>query len=223
MDLVPKIRFGWRSRAPVEPIARQLEDELMRVKLQLRTTIEQYELQHEELKASNEELQAMNEELRSAGEELETSKEELQSINEELTHRQPGAEDEDRGDYEANNDTAEPHGLDRNRDDLRRSDTAHQALHAARASDLQSHPGRFRPTALDITTSAPLCRAGARYSAGARTLSTGSSAKCTQPTAAGTIARMLPYRTAEDRIDGVVLTFVDITERKRCGGGAARE
>ena len=41
-------------------------------------------MQTEELKASNEELQAMNEELRSAAEELETSKEELQSINEEL-------------------------------------------------------------------------------------------------------------------------------------------
>jgi two-component system CheB/CheR fusion protein len=67
-----------------EPIARQLEEELMRVKAQLRASIEQHEFQAEELKASNEELQAMNEELRSAAEELETSKEELQSINEEL-------------------------------------------------------------------------------------------------------------------------------------------
>ncbi|MEP6924137.1 MAG: CheR family methyltransferase, partial [Pyrinomonadaceae bacterium] len=67
-----------------EPVARQLEDELMRVKAQLHSSIEQYETQTEELKASNEELQAMNEELRSSGEELETGKEELQSINEEL-------------------------------------------------------------------------------------------------------------------------------------------
>jgi two-component system CheB/CheR fusion protein len=53
-------------------------------------TVEQYETQQEELRASNEELQALNEELRnkdlrSTAEELETSKEELQSINEELT------------------------------------------------------------------------------------------------------------------------------------------
>ena len=48
------------------------------------TTVEQFEVQAEELKASNEELQAMNEELRSSAEELETSKEELQSVNEEL-------------------------------------------------------------------------------------------------------------------------------------------
>jgi two-component system, chemotaxis family, CheB/CheR fusion protein len=68
-----------------EPMARQLEEELMRLKAQLRTTNEHHEVQAEELKASNEELQAMNEELRSAAEELETSREELQSINEELT------------------------------------------------------------------------------------------------------------------------------------------
>jgi two-component system CheB/CheR fusion protein len=65
--------------------AQQLEDELQRLKAQLRATIEQYETQVEEAKASNEELQATNEELRSAAEELETSKEELQSVNEELT------------------------------------------------------------------------------------------------------------------------------------------
>lgn len=66
------------------PMSRQLEDELIGLKTQLRNSTEQYEYQAEELKASNEELQAMNEELRSAAEELETSKEELQSINEEL-------------------------------------------------------------------------------------------------------------------------------------------
>lgn len=67
-----------------EPVAMHLEEELTRVKAQLRSSGEQHEFQAEELKASNEELQAMNEELRSAAEELETSKEELQSINEEL-------------------------------------------------------------------------------------------------------------------------------------------
>lgn len=67
-----------------EPLARQMEEELIRVKIQLRTANEQHDFQAEEMKASNEELQAMNEELRSAAEELETSKEELQSINEEL-------------------------------------------------------------------------------------------------------------------------------------------
>lgn len=68
-----------------DPIAHRLEEELLHSKAQLRTTVEQYEIQQEELRASNEELQAMNEELRSSAEELETSKEELQSVNEELT------------------------------------------------------------------------------------------------------------------------------------------
>src|SRR5207237_6045363 len=69
----------------MEPVVRQLEDELHNTREQLRATIEQYETSVEELRASNEELQAINEELRSATEELETSKEELQSVNEELT------------------------------------------------------------------------------------------------------------------------------------------
>jgi two-component system, chemotaxis family, CheB/CheR fusion protein len=68
-----------------EPIAHRLEEELAHSKAHLQATIEQYEIQQEELRASNEELQAMNEELRSAAEELETSKEELQSVNEEIT------------------------------------------------------------------------------------------------------------------------------------------
>ena len=68
-----------------EPVAQQLEEELVRTKSRLQATTEQYETQTEEYKASNEELQAINEELRSAAEELETGKEELQSLNEELT------------------------------------------------------------------------------------------------------------------------------------------
>ena len=70
--------------AAAETVTRQLEEEITNLKSQLRSTNEQFEVQTEELKASNEELQAMNEELRSSAEELETSKEELQSINEEL-------------------------------------------------------------------------------------------------------------------------------------------
>ncbi len=70
--------------ADVEKLSTQMEQELIDTKHELRISNEQFELQTEELKGSNEELQAMNEELRSVAEELETSKEELQSINEEL-------------------------------------------------------------------------------------------------------------------------------------------
>ena len=61
-----------------------LEQELTATKEYLRSTIEELEVSNEELKSSNEELQSSNEELQSTNEELETSKEELQSVNEEI-------------------------------------------------------------------------------------------------------------------------------------------
>ncbi|MBC8234393.1 PAS domain-containing protein [bacterium] len=63
----------------------ELEQELNYTKETLHTTIEELETSNEELKSTNEELQSTNEELQSTNEELETSKEELQSLNEELT------------------------------------------------------------------------------------------------------------------------------------------
>ncbi|HEY8361190.1 MAG TPA: CheR family methyltransferase, partial [Ramlibacter sp.] len=63
------------QRLHADPMARHLDAEIERLKMQLRETVEQYEASTEELKASNEELQAMNEELRAATEELETSRE----------------------------------------------------------------------------------------------------------------------------------------------------
>ncbi|MFA5904459.1 MAG: CheR family methyltransferase [Desulfobacula sp.] len=61
----------------------QLEQELQYTKENLQTTIEELETANEELKSTNEELQSTNEELQSTNEEMETSKEELQSLNEE--------------------------------------------------------------------------------------------------------------------------------------------
>ncbi len=61
-----------------------LEQELMHTKETLQTTVEEMQASNEELKSANEELQSTNEELQSTNEELETSKEEIQSVNEEL-------------------------------------------------------------------------------------------------------------------------------------------
>jgi two-component system, chemotaxis family, CheB/CheR fusion protein len=61
-----------------------LEEELKETRDRLQSTIEEYETALEELKSGNEELVSVNEELQSTNEELETSKEELQSVNEEL-------------------------------------------------------------------------------------------------------------------------------------------
>jgi two-component system CheB/CheR fusion protein len=62
---------------------KRLKDELRFTRENLETTIEELETSNEELKSTNEELQSANEELQSTNEELETSKEELQSLNEE--------------------------------------------------------------------------------------------------------------------------------------------
>jgi len=62
----------------------ELEQELLYTRENLQATIEEMQASNEELKSMNEELQSVNEELQSTNEEIETSKEELQSVNEEL-------------------------------------------------------------------------------------------------------------------------------------------
>jgi two-component system CheB/CheR fusion protein len=75
---------GKRAATPAE-VGRieQLACELTYAKENLQATIEEQQATNEELKSTNEELQSTNEELQSSNEELETSKEELQSLNEE--------------------------------------------------------------------------------------------------------------------------------------------
>jgi two-component system CheB/CheR fusion protein len=71
--------------ATQDPKYHHLEQELAYTRETLQTTIEELETSNEELKSTNEELQSTNEELQSTNEELETSKEEMHSTNEELT------------------------------------------------------------------------------------------------------------------------------------------
>jgi two-component system CheB/CheR fusion protein len=76
---------GKRNAAKSAEAARieELEHELAYAKENLQATSEEQQATNEELKSTNEELQSTNEELQSSNEELETSKEELQSLNEE--------------------------------------------------------------------------------------------------------------------------------------------
>jgi two-component system CheB/CheR fusion protein len=73
-----------RRRDQDDAAVEQLERELRDTRERLQSTIEEYETSLEELKSANEEMTSVNEELQSTNEELETSKEEIQSINEEL-------------------------------------------------------------------------------------------------------------------------------------------
>jgi two-component system CheB/CheR fusion protein len=63
---------------------KQLEEEMKHMREEIQNTLEEMQSSQEELKSTNEELQSTNEELQSTNEELTTSKEEMQSLNEEL-------------------------------------------------------------------------------------------------------------------------------------------
>jgi two-component system CheB/CheR fusion protein len=87
-----------------ESRVRYLEEELETTKKHLQRTIEELETSNEELKSTNEELQSSNEELQSTNEELQTSKEELQSMNEELIAVNTELEEKIKALAKANND-----------------------------------------------------------------------------------------------------------------------
>lgn len=74
-----------RKQGKIGPEVERLQDELRSSKESLQAIIEEQEATNEELKSANEEIESSNEELQSTNEELETAKEELQSTNEELT------------------------------------------------------------------------------------------------------------------------------------------
>ncbi len=78
-DATPRI-----ERETAERETSRLLQELAATREYLQSVIEQQEVANEELQSSNEEVQSANEELQSVNEELETSKEEIESSNEEL-------------------------------------------------------------------------------------------------------------------------------------------
>jgi two-component system CheB/CheR fusion protein len=197
----------------VEPATHQLEDEIVHLKTQLRSTIEQYEVQHEELRASNEELQAVNEELRSSAEELETSKEELQSVNEELTTVNQELKIKIEELSQANNDFQNLiNSTDIGTLFLDRS--LRVKLFTPRARDIfnliPSDAGR---SLLDLTNRLAydgLVKDIERVLDRLQPIEREVQAQNER----WYLMTLLPYRTTEDRIDGVIITFVDISGRK---------
>jgi two-component system CheB/CheR fusion protein len=196
-----------------EPVARHLEEELLHAKAQLGATIEQYEIQQEEFRASNEELQAMNEELRSAAEELETSKEELQSVNEELTTVNQELKIKIEELNQANNDfTNLINSTDIGTIFLDRA--LRVKLFTPRACDtfnlIASDVGR--PLS-DITSTLAYDDLVKDMEFVLKTLQT-VEREVLSAEGHWYMMRILPYRTTEDHIDGVVFTFMDITDSK---------
>jgi two-component system CheB/CheR fusion protein len=197
-----------------EPIARHLEEELTQMKARLRQSGEQHEYQAEELKASNEELQAMNEELRSAAEELETSKEELQSINEELrTVNQELKVKIEEISLTGNNLQNLINSADVATIFLDRALCIRLYTPAARQL-FNLIPSDYGRPISDITHRLEYAHLLPDAEAVLEKL-TSIEREVTTTDHRAFMMRLLPYRTAEDRINGVVITFFDITERKQ--------
>jgi two-component system CheB/CheR fusion protein len=191
----------------------ELEQELLQVRAEARATHEEMQTSQEELRSANEELQSTNEELQSTNEELTTSKEEMQSMNEELqtlnTELQAKVDELSR----ASNDM---------KNLLNSTDIATLFLN----NDLNVR--RFTPQATKIIKLIPAdvgrpitdLVSDLNYPTLAddarevlRTL-----VSTEKPAAARDglwfTVRIMPYRTLDDRIDGVVITFADITAAK---------
>jgi two-component system CheB/CheR fusion protein len=197
-----------------DPVVVSLERELESTKEDLQTTIEEMETANEELKSTNEELQSTNEELQSTNEELETSKEELQSTNEELvtvnTELQNKVDELSRANNDINNLLASTQigtiFLDTNLI-IKRFTPAATDIFNLIQTDLE------RPIS-DITSKIRYKQLKKDSQEVLDTLMVKETE--VQDTNNNWFAiRMSPYRTIENIIDGVVITFVNITKIKR--------
>ena len=192
----------------------ELEQELLHTRETLQATIEESQASNEELKSTNEELQSTNEELQSTNEELETSKEELQSTNEELVTlnselqakiEQLAVMQNDMKNILDNMDIGTIF-LDE-RFMIKRFTSKAVKLFRLLASDVGRPLGDIKS---NLVVDELLADAGAVLD------SLIPREKLVQATNnEWYILRILPYRTLDNVIDGVVLTFNDITERKK--------
>jgi two-component system CheB/CheR fusion protein len=191
------------------------EDTIRYLENELRAAQEQAQSAYEELETSNEELKSANEEYQSTNEELETSKEELQSFNEEL----------ETVNNELNRKVTE---LDHANSDLQNLLNSTQV--AAIFLDSELRIRNFTPAAaaafrlLAGDAGRPLTDLAAQFTGEGslvedmkevlRTLSV-QEREMTGAQGRHFLMRILPYRTVHDVIDGVVVTFFDVTQLKQ--------
>ena len=192
----------------------QLLRELQFNQSQLRASREEYEGANEELRAANEELQSVNEEYRSTAEELETNKEELQSINEEL--------------QTVNSELKiKLESVSRAHSDVQNLMAATDVGILFLDSQLRINRFTFRiwdlfnimagdqgRTITDFTVRLDYDDLAADARKVLRDL-TATERELPGKDGGWYLTRLKPYRTVENKIDGVVVTFVDIGERRR--------
>jgi len=192
----------------------ELEKELQHAREEMHTTLEEMQTSQEELKSTNEELQSTNEELQSTNEELTTSKEEMQSLNEEL--QTVNAELLSKVDdfTRVNNDMKNLLNstdiatlfLDKDLNIRRYTNQATKIFKLIKSdigrpftdqvSDLD-YP-ELATDALEVLRTLTFIQKQITTSDG-RWFST----------------RIMPYRTFDDRIDGLVITFFNISDHKK--------
>ncbi len=193
---------------------RRLGRELELTQARLRAVREESDAANEELRAANEELQSINEEYRSTSEELETSKEELQSINEELQT----VNTELKLKLEA---------ISRAHSDLQNLVAATDIGTLFLDSMLRIKRFTDRATGLFSITQSDEGRPITDF---ANRLESDDLIKDARAVLTDLVPirrevrsregrwyemRVRPYRTVDNKIDGVVITFVDITERHK--------
>jgi two-component system CheB/CheR fusion protein len=208
---LPPERRRSRSR---NPQVLELEQQLAQARLEIQAVRNEMQASREELRSANEELQSTNEELQSTNEELTTSKEEMQSLNEELYT--VNAELQSKVD-----DLSLVNGDMKNL--LNSTDVAtiflDSELRIRRFTDRATQiykliPGDVQRPLGDIANDLeyPGLEADAR-----EVLRTLVFSERQVPTRSGGwyTVRIMPYRTVDNVIDGVVVTFINISEAKQ--------
>ena len=195
-------------------LLQQMEQELNVTREDLQRTIERMRISNEEAKAANEEIMAMNEELQSSNEELESSKEELQSLNEELATSNAALDNKvveletlntDLNNLLVSTETA-TFFLDRQLRIRRFTSTCTQLMRV-----IPADVGRFLGDIAQTTSDCDLLE-------GCRQVLAGRSVpdyEVQTPNGRWFLRRILPYRSQDGDIGGVVLTFPDVTAIKQ--------
>lgn len=190
-----------------------LEKELEYTKENLKLTIDELQISNEELKSTNEEIQSTNEELQSANEELETSREELQSLNEELitvnTELQSKLDELSQVNNDMKNllDSVEVPTIFLNNDlSIKRFTTHAKKIINLIPSDI-GRPISHIVLNLDYHRLVEDSQ---------EVLDTLVFKEIELRTKSGQwyMMRILPYRTTDNMIDGLVITFIDIQQQK---------
>ncbi len=191
----------------------ELEEELRHAYRELKNVREEMQATQEKLSAANEELQSTNEELQSTNEELTTSKEELQSLNEELqtiNHELQTKVDEL---SQINNDM---------KNLLESTEIAILFLDnmlrvrrftAKTTEIIKLIPGDVGRLITDIALDLDYPELAEDAREGLRTLVFKEKSVSATDGRWFTV-KIMPYRTIEDKIDGLVITFIDITASK---------